>query len=115
MKNYKRVFSVLALAATITFGAVTTQADPRQAAWGGQQERMIIYTQTTPYAHPVDYWWHLDPSATGSWDYFSPVKHVAQPIPLARGTVSTLGTPAPSVRNRFKQSRNVVYLNPVAQ
>jgi|SaaInl8_120m_RNA_FD_contig_31_2049914_length_953_multi_4_in_0_out_0_2 hypothetical protein len=114
MKNLKRVFCVLTLAATITFGAVTVKAGPLQTPYG-QQEKMIIYTQSTPYAHPVDYWWHLDPSASGSWDYFSPVKHVAQPIPLTRGTVSTLGTPTPSVRNRFKKSRNVVYLKPVAQ
>ena len=114
MKNLKRVFCVLTLATTISFGAVTVKAGPAQALYG-QQEKMLIYTQPTTYAHPVDFWWHLDPSASGSWDYFSPVQHVAQPIALTRGTVSTVGTPTPGIRNKFKQSRNVVYLNPVAQ
>jgi hypothetical protein len=32
--------------------------------------------------HPVDYWWEFEPSQVGIWDYFSPVKHRYEPLPV---------------------------------
>lgn len=43
------------------------------------------------YAHPVDYWWHKDPSASGSWDYFTPVKHFDEPVRLSKSVRGVLG------------------------
>jgi hypothetical protein len=117
MKAYKTIFSILALVATIIIGATSVQADSSdKKQLRPPQNRMLIYTQSTPYAHPIDFWWHLDPSTSGSWDYFSPVQNVAQPMPLHRGTVSTFGTPTPGVREKVKNafSSTVVFINPVA-
>ncbi|OSM05280.1 hypothetical protein MAIT1_03449 [Magnetofaba australis IT-1] len=30
--------------------------------------------------HPVDYWWYMDPSKTGKWDYFTAVDDPAEPV-----------------------------------
>ncbi len=45
-------------------------------------DKINLIVQTTQYAHPTDYWWHMDPSSKGSWDYFTPVKYLYQPVPL---------------------------------
>jgi hypothetical protein len=115
MKISNTIFSVLALVITVTVGAGTAQAGALQVPHN-KQDRVIVYTKKTPYAHPIDYWWHLNPSSSGSWDYFSPVHTVSQPMPLERGTVSTYGTPTPSVRDKVRKafSRQMVYGNPAA-
>lgn len=30
--------------------------------------------------HPVDYWWHLEPSEKGRWDYATPREHAFEPV-----------------------------------
>lgn len=80
----------------------------------GQEDRVIVYTYKMQYAHPVDYWWHLNPSASGSWDYFSPIRSIQQPVPLEQGTLPTHGTPSPSVRKMVRHhfADGAVYGNP---
>lgn len=51
-------------------------------------DRIEVHVQPVRYAHPVDYWWHLDPTK-GSWDYFTPVTHLHQPVPLERPAVDS--------------------------
>ena len=113
MKRFSTVFSALALTAAITLVGGVAQAGTLQVPHN-KQDRVIIYTQKTQFAHPVDYWWHLDPSASGSWDYFSTVQSVDQPLPLERGTIPTYGTPRPSVRQQVRRefSFSSVYGNP---
>ena len=112
MKSSKLIFSAIALVATITLWAGTVQAGVLQVPHD-KQDRVIVYAKKTPYANPVDYWWHLNPSATGNWDYFSPVSSIRQPLAVERGTVPTVGTPAPSVRDRVNNalSTSAVYGN----
>lgn len=51
----------------------------------GPEDQVIVYTYPMKFAHPTDYWWHLNPSESGSWDYFSPVDAVYAPIPVEQG------------------------------
>ena len=60
---------------------------PRNA---GDKVQIHLYPQH--YAHPVDYWWYKDPSASGSWDYFTPVKRYDEPVRLpGPGFVAPVG------------------------
>ncbi|NGZ06943.1 MAG: hypothetical protein G8237_11370 [Magnetococcales bacterium] len=45
-------------------------------------DTITIHVRPELYAHPVDYWWQKDPSSQGSWDYFTPVAHLHQPVKL---------------------------------
>ncbi|MBF0453772.1 MAG: hypothetical protein HQL72_03015 [Magnetococcales bacterium] len=118
MKNATSLFSILALATTLTLGAGAAQAGMLQVPHNAQ-DRVIVYTYKTQFAHPIDYWWHLNPSESGSWDYFSPVRDVAQPLPVERGTLPTFGTRKPGTRSQpstLQKARNpfsrAVYGNP---
>lgn len=53
------------------------------------QDEVIVHTYPEKFAHPVDYWWHLNPSETGTWDYFSPVNDPFQPIVVEQGAPGT--------------------------
>ncbi len=113
MKNAKKLFLLPALAMALVTGVKAADAGTLQVPHN-KNDRVIIYTKKTPYAHPVDYWWHLNPSSTGTWDYFAPVKVVDQPMPLERGITATYGTPNPSVRAKVKQAftRRALWANP---
>jgi hypothetical protein len=112
MKSSKKQMIRMALAATLLLGVGTAQGGTLQVPHS-KQDRVIVYTYKTPFAHPVDYWWHLNPSSSGSWDYFSPVQTSSQPLPLEKGAVPTIGTPTPSVRAGIRKAfSNVVYGNP---
>ncbi|MEO5379120.1 MAG: hypothetical protein H7832_15270 [Magnetococcus sp. DMHC-6] len=41
------------------------------------------------YANPVEYWWEKNPSQTGSWDYFTPMPNMKEPIPVIKRVVKT--------------------------
>lgn len=45
-------------------------------------DKVMVYVHPSRYAHPVDYWWHKEPSMQGNWDYFTPVEHINQPVLL---------------------------------
>ena len=53
------------------------------------QDEVIVHTYPEKFAHPVDYWWHLNPSQAGAWDYFSPVNDPYQPIVVEQGAPGT--------------------------
>lgn len=53
------------------------------------QDKVIVHTYPAKFAHPVDYWWHLDPSTSGAWDYFSTVPDTEQPIAVEQGAPGT--------------------------
>ena len=95
----------LTLVASFTLGALgsgTLHAGTFQLPHS-KQDRVIVYTYKTQFAHPVDYWWHLNPSESGTWDYYSPVRDSEQPLALERGTRETYGTPNPSIRQKVQK------------
>ncbi|HIJ85797.1 MAG: hypothetical protein HW380_718 [Magnetococcales bacterium] len=53
------------------------------------QDEVIVHTYPEKFAHPVDYWWHLNPSQAGAWDYFSPVQDSYQPVVVEQGAPGT--------------------------
>ncbi|MBF0370777.1 MAG: hypothetical protein HQL52_15105 [Magnetococcales bacterium] len=46
------------------------------------QTNAIPVKVRSKFAHPVEYWWHKDPSYTGDWDYYTPVVDSSLPIPV---------------------------------
>ncbi|MBF0446936.1 MAG: hypothetical protein HQL67_01925 [Magnetococcales bacterium] len=113
MKRLRLYLAGITLTTALTFGAGTVKAGTLTVPHN-KQDRVIVYTYTTLYAHPIDYWWHLNPSESGSWDYFSPVDSIRQPIALEAGTIPTYGTPRPEIRLPVKRSfsSDSVYGNP---
>lgn len=79
MKHSITLFILLAL--TVVLSAQTVQAGNFSIPHN-LEDQIIIHTYPDLYAHPVDYWWQRNPSERGSWDYFSPVKHVQAPVKL---------------------------------
>lgn len=53
------------------------------------QDEVIVHTYPARFAHPMDYWWNLNPSQAGAWDYFSPVTDPHQPIVVEQGAPGT--------------------------
>ncbi|MBF0422455.1 MAG: hypothetical protein HQL73_05630 [Magnetococcales bacterium] len=53
------------------------------------EDQVVVYTYPAKFAHPMDYWWNLNPSTSGSWDYFSPVADPYQPIVVEQGAPGT--------------------------
>ena len=59
--------------------AIVLNAAP---ALGGAFYHSHAYATEEAAAHPVDYWWNLDPSNAGNWDYFTPRDHPYEPLPV---------------------------------
>ncbi|MBF0272590.1 MAG: hypothetical protein HQL98_11075 [Magnetococcales bacterium] len=76
----KNLFLLLALL-TLIVDSATLQAGelivPHQPG-----DTVALHVRPDRYAHPSDYWWQKDPSSQGTWDYFTPVDHLYQPIKL---------------------------------
>lgn len=53
------------------------------------QDEVVVHTYPEKFAHPVDYWWHLNPSEAGAWDYFSPINDPYQPVVVEQGAPGT--------------------------
>lgn len=45
-------------------------------------DKISVYVRPGLYAHPTDYWWQKDPSSQGTWNYFTPVDQLYQPVRL---------------------------------
>jgi hypothetical protein len=77
MKNYHRFWKTghaLLVGISIIFGMTASS------------QTVASEDKTDAYrwgmVHPVDYWWEFEPSQVGIWDYFSPVKHRYEPLPV---------------------------------
>ncbi|MBF0629129.1 MAG: hypothetical protein HQL91_13005 [Magnetococcales bacterium] len=85
------LLSVLTLPPAVVAGELVVPHQPG--------DTVTIHVRPDLYAHPSDYWWQKNPSSQGSWDYFTPVDHLHQPIKLERNQTGELSATIP-VTNR---------------
>ena len=47
--------------------------------------------------HPVNYWWEMSPSSSGTWDYFTPVEFAYEPVPIETKVPIKVASPRPMI------------------
>ncbi|MBF0620306.1 MAG: hypothetical protein HQL54_00120 [Magnetococcales bacterium] len=71
---------------TATSTSANQAAGYRMAHMPQQQPIKRTFKKVDSYRwalkHPVNYWWDNNPSNYGNWDYFTPVDHPFEAVPL---------------------------------